>query len=91
MQRSSGKVFPGIPDSAPSCTKFSLAAALEALGCSLGSSWELLGGLWELFFKFWGALWGALGWPWGPVLRFLFLIGKYCVVAENELLALRFK
>ena len=43
---------------------WALAAALEALGCSLGSSWELLGGLWGLFGGFWGALgssWAVLG------------------------------
>ena len=38
-----------------------LAAALEALGCFLGSSWELLGGLWGLFGGFWGAL-GSFFW-----------------------------
>ena len=55
-----------------------------ALGWSLGGVFGALG--WS-----WGSLWGALGWPWGPLLRFIFLIGKYCVVAEKELLALRFK
>ena len=43
---------------------WALAAALEVLGCSLGSSWELLGGLWGLFGGFWGALgssWAVLG------------------------------
>ena len=48
-----------------------LAAALEALGCFLGSSWELLGGLWGLFGGFWGLLLGALGWPRGFLLYYL--------------------
>ena len=55
-----------------------------ALGCSLGGVFGAPG--WS-----WGSLWEAVGWPWELLLRVFMILCQYEVLAEKELLALRFQ
>ena len=83
--------FSAIADEGGAFQRFlALAAALEALGCSVGSSWGLLSGLWGLF----GGLWGALGSSWAVLgvafvhLIFVFLletgVAPICLLRQPE-------